>query len=115
MRFVPHSGPFARGIHVTVQARAAAGVDQAALDAAFSDAYSDTPFVSYVDGAPKLKDVVASNYCHIGATLADDALVVMCTIDNLVKGAGGGAIQWMNRLWSLPETTGLDAPAPAWT
>ncbi len=115
LHFVPHSGPFARGIHVTVHARAASGIGQAALDAAFAQAYSEKPFVNYVDGAPKLKDVVASNYCHIGATHADDALVVMCTIDNLVKGAAGGAIQWMNRLWSLAETTGLDAPAPAWT
>ena len=115
LHFVPHSGPFARGIHVTVHANAAAGVDQQALDAAFEKAYSSAPFVSYVDGSPKLKDVVASNHSRIGATVKDDALVVMCVIDNLVKGASGGAIQWMNRLWSLPETTGLDAPAPAWT
>jgi N-acetyl-gamma-glutamyl-phosphate reductase len=39
----------------------------------------------------------------------------MAAIDNLVKGAAGGAIQWMNRLWDLPETTGLDMPAPGWT
>jgi N-acetyl-gamma-glutamyl-phosphate reductase len=39
----------------------------------------------------------------------------MCAIDNLVKGAAGGAIQWMNRLWSLPETSGLLTPSPAWT
>ena len=115
LHFVPHSGPFARGIHVTVHANAASGVDQQALDSAFDKAYGDAPFVSYVDGAPKLKDVVASNYCRVGATVKDDALVVMCVIDNLVKGASGGAIQWMNRLWSLPETAGLDAPAPAWT
>ena len=36
-------------------------------------------------------------------------------IDNLVKGAAGGAMQWMNRLWDLPQTSGLDAPAPGWT
>ncbi len=115
LHFVPHSGPFARGIHVTVHARAASDTDQQALDAAFTQAYAQAPFVSYVDGAPKLKDVVASNHARIGATCKDDALVVMCVIDNLVKGASGGAIQWMNRLWSLPETTGLDTPAPAWT
>lgn len=115
LHFVPHSGPFARGIHVTVHANTAPGVDRQALDAAFDEAYGDAPFVSYVDGAPKLKDVVASNHSQVGATVKDDALVVMCVIDNLVKGASGGAIQWMNRLWSLSETTGLDAPAPAWT
>ncbi len=115
LHFVPHSGPFARGIHVTVHANAASGVDQQTLDAAFAKAYGQSAFVSYVDGAPKLKDVVASNHVRIGATVKDGALVVMCVIDNLVKGASGGAIQWMNRLWSLPETEGLDAPAPAWT
>jgi N-acetyl-gamma-glutamyl-phosphate reductase len=62
-----------------------------------------------------LKDVVASNYCHIGIEAGNDSVVVMSAIDNLIKGAAGGAVQWMNRLWSLPETTGLLAPAAAWT
>ncbi len=115
LHFVPHSGPFARGIHVTVHAKTSAGADQKALDDAFTKAYGNAAFVSYVDGPPKLKDVVASNHARIAATAKDDALVVMCVIDNLVKGASGGAIQWMNRLWSLPETAGLDAAAPAWT
>jgi N-acetyl-gamma-glutamyl-phosphate reductase len=39
----------------------------------------------------------------------------MCAIDNLVKGAAGGAMQWMNRLWSLPENSGLQMTSPAWT
>jgi N-acetyl-gamma-glutamylphosphate reductase len=38
----------------------------------------------------------------------------MVAIDNLIKGAAGGAVQWMNRLLGLPETTGLDTPAPGW-
>jgi N-acetyl-gamma-glutamyl-phosphate reductase len=44
-----------------------------------------------------------------------DSVVVMSVIDNLVKGAAGGAVQWMNRLWDLPETAGLTAAAPGWT
>ncbi len=43
-----------------------------------------------------------------------DTVVVMSVIDNLVKGAAGGAVQWMNRLWGLPETTGLLTAAPGW-
>jgi N-acetyl-gamma-glutamyl-phosphate reductase len=39
----------------------------------------------------------------------------MSVLDNLVKGAAGGAIQWMNRLLGLDETAGLTAPAPGWT
>jgi len=59
--------------------------------------------------------VVASNYCQIGIACSEDSVVVMSVIDNLVKGAAGGAVQWMNRLWDLPETAGLTAPAPGWT
>jgi N-acetyl-gamma-glutamylphosphate reductase len=40
---------------------------------------------------------------------------VLCALDNLNKGAAGGAVQWMNRLYGLPETAGLTAPAPGWT
>jgi N-acetyl-gamma-glutamyl-phosphate reductase len=39
----------------------------------------------------------------------------MCVVDNLNKGAAGGAVQWMNRIFGLPETTGLTACAPGWT
>jgi N-acetyl-gamma-glutamylphosphate reductase len=44
-----------------------------------------------------------------------EAFVVMSAIDNLVKGAAGGAMQWLNRLLELPEDTGLALPGPAWT
>ena len=113
LAFVPHSGPFARGIHATVTARLRDG-DATRLRAAFDTAYADAPFVTVVDGTPRLKDVVASNHARIGIAVDGDTAVVLCVIDNLLKGAAGGALQWMNRLWGLDETTGLDAPAPAW-
>ncbi len=115
IRFVPHSGPFARGIHVTVQAKATSAVSASQLRRVYEEAYADAPFVHVVDGTPRIKDVVASNHCHIGVATDGDSVVVMAAIDNLVKGAAGGAMQWMNRLWMLPETTGLDMPAPGWT
>jgi N-acetyl-gamma-glutamyl-phosphate reductase common form len=115
VHFVPHSGPFARGIHVTVQARTTSAVDERAVREAYDEAYAAAPFVHVVDGMPRLKNVVASNQCHIGIATDDDSVVIMAAIDNLVKGAAGGAMQWMNRLWQLPETTGLDMPAPGWT
>jgi N-acetyl-gamma-glutamyl-phosphate reductase len=114
INFVPHSGPYARGIYVTVQAKTNRVLSQEQLQSIFSDAYANAPFVELVDGMPKLKNVVASNYCHIGVAASGDTIVVTAAIDNLVKGAAGGAMQWMNRLWELPETTGLLAPAPAW-
>ena len=115
VHFVPHSGPFARGIHATVQAKASGRVATAQLLDAFAAAYANAPFVDVVAGTPRLKAVVASNYCQIGCAAVDDGVVVMSVIDNLVKGAAGGAMQWMNRLWGLPETTGLTSAAPGWT
>jgi N-acetyl-gamma-glutamyl-phosphate reductase len=113
--FVPHSGPFARGIHVTVQAELAASHDSGEVVAALKSFYADAPFVRVLDAAPRMKDVVASNYAHLSAAANGRTVAVMCVIDNLTKGAAGGALQWMNRLFDLPETTGLTAPAPGWT
>ena len=114
VNFVPHSGPFSRGIHATVQAKAIGRVSDQAIRSIYEKAYADSAFVDVVNGTPRLKSVVASNYCQIGVANSGDTVVVMSVIDNLVKGAAGGAVQWMNRLWNLPETTGLTAAAPGW-
>ncbi len=113
VHFVPHSGPFARGIHITLQARAS--IAEGDLRKIFKEAYENAPFVEVVSSTPRLKNVVASNMCHISVASDGDGVVVMSAIDNLVKGAAGGAVQWMNRLWDLPETAGLIAAAPGWT
>lgn len=115
INFVPHSGPFSRGIYATVQAKTSTPVSVDQLRKVYEDAYADSPFVDIVDGTPRMKNIVASNRCQIGVASTGDTVVVVSTIDNLVKGAAGGAIQWMNRLWSLPETDGLNAAAPGWT
>lgn len=114
VHFVPHSGPFARGIYATVQARLDRPLPAADVADALRGFYAGRTFVRIVDGAPKLKDVVTSNFCHLGVATDGDVVCVHAAIDNLVKGAAGGALQWMNRLWSLPEDAGLTAPAPAW-
>ena len=115
VNFVPHSGPFSRGIHATVQAKASAHVSDQVIRNFYEKAYAKSAFVDVMGGTPRLKNVVASNYCQIGVATSEDTVVVMSVIDNLVKGAAGGAVQWMNRLWDLPETTGLTATAPGWT
>jgi N-acetyl-gamma-glutamyl-phosphate reductase common form len=113
--FVPHSGPFARGIHVTVQAVLKRALAATQLLAALHAFYADAPFVRIASQAPRVKDVVSSNYAHLSAAVHGNTLAVMCAIDNLNKGAAGGAVQWMNRMLGLPETCGLTAPAPGWT
>ena len=115
VHFVPHSGPFARGIHVTVQAKVKSAVTEEELLDVFTTAYRNAPFVQVSRSTPRLKNVVASNMCHLSVATDGESIVVMSAIDNLVKGAAGGAIQWMNRLWNLPETAGLTAAAPGWT
>ena len=115
VHFVPHSGPFARGIYVTLQAKMKSPTSADDVRDSFRSFYEDSEFVSVVDGTPRLKDVVACNDARIGISCESDTVVVMIAIDNLVKGAAGGALQWMNRLWSLPETSGLTAASPAWT
>ena len=113
--FVPHSGPFARGIHLTVQAQLKKPLDKGQLLAVLKEFYADAPFVRVMDTAPRVKDVATSNYAHMTAAANGRTAAVMCVLDNLNKGAAGGAMQWMNRMFGLPETTGLTTPAPGWT
>jgi N-acetyl-gamma-glutamyl-phosphate reductase len=115
INFVPHSGPFARGIHVTVQASLKRPVSSAAAVAALADYYKDSPFVRVIDTAPRVKDVVTSNYAHLSAVTNGSSIAVMSVLDNLTKGAAGGGVQWMNRLLGFDESAGLRAPAPGWT
>lgn len=113
--FVPHSGPFARGIHVTLQAQLTRSLDTAGLLAALRAFYAHAPFVRIETEAPRLKNVATSNYAHLSGAVAGGTVAVLCAIDNLNKGAAGGALQWMNRMFGLPETAGLTAAAPGWT
>lgn len=113
--FVPHSGPFARGIHATIQAVLKRPLDTAAVTAQLRDYYAPAPFVRVSEQPPRIKDVVASNYAHLSAASDGRTVAVMSALDNLTKGAAGGAVQWLNRLFGLAEDTGLKAPAAGWT
>jgi N-acetyl-gamma-glutamyl-phosphate reductase len=114
LHFIPHSGPFARGIHMTLTAKLTEKLSTAELSAKFSDYYADKSFVEITNTTPRIKDVVGSNYAHIGVAVDDSVAAVFIVIDNLVKGAAGGAIQWMNRRLGFDETAGLTAPGPGW-
>ena len=113
--FVPHSGPFARGIHVTVQAALQRPTSTSAALAALTEFYRGSPFVRVLETAPRVKEVATSNYSILSAVTNGSAIAVMSVLDNLNKGAAGGAVQWMNRLLGFEESLGLLAPAPAWT
>jgi N-acetyl-gamma-glutamyl-phosphate reductase len=113
--FVPHSGPFVRGIHTTVQAVARKPMKTPELIEALQSFYKGSPFVRVNTEMPHVKDVAGSNYSFISGVANGDSIAVMCVIDNLMKGAAGGAMQLLNRLYGVDDTAGLLAPAPGWT
>jgi N-acetyl-gamma-glutamyl-phosphate reductase common form len=115
VHFVPHSGAWARGIHATIHGRLAAAATDADLRAALAAAYAGSPFVEIIDTPPRIKDVTGSNCARLAVAAHGEAFVVLSVLDNLVKGAAGGAMQWINRLLELPEDAGLRLPGPAWT
>lgn len=115
--FVPHLLPVNRGIVSTMYAKVNAGFDPAGIRKLYEEMYRDEPFVKVLpDGqTANLRNVTYSNLCHL--SLHHDAhtkrLIVVSTIDNMVKGAAGQAIQNMNLAMGLPETAGLSIVPPA--
>jgi N-acetyl-gamma-glutamyl-phosphate reductase len=107
--FVPHLLPVERGILETMYATPAAHADvsDASLHRALMQAYGDEPFIRIRTQPPTLRDVQQTNMVHIYAKLAHGRVIVVATIDNLVKGASGQAIQNANLMLGLPETLGL--------
>jgi N-acetyl-gamma-glutamyl-phosphate reductase len=109
LSFVPHLLPLTRGIYTTIHAELATSCSAEDIRSVYSDFYADAPFVRVRHGIPQIKDVTNSNFCDIGFTVEPrtNQLIILSTIDNLVKGAAGQAIQNMNIMLGLPEETGL--------
>ena len=115
--FVPHLLPVNRGILSTIYARMKPGVTLSQTRAVYEDTYRDEVFVRVLPAgmAVDIRNVKCSNYCDI-QLYADEhtgLLIVTSVIDNMVKGAAGQAIQNMNLLFDLPETSGIDMIPPA--
>jgi N-acetyl-gamma-glutamyl-phosphate reductase len=109
LTFVPHLLPMIRGIHSTLFARLSApGTD---LQALYESRYRDEPFVDVLPPGmfPQTRTVKGANRCQLSVQVPRqrDTVVVMATIDNLVKGASGQAVQNMNIMLGLPEEMGL--------
>jgi N-acetyl-gamma-glutamyl-phosphate reductase len=109
--FTPHLVPMIRGMHSTIYARLIKDIDNAALQALFEDAYKDEPFVDVMPfgSHPETRSTRASNMLRIALHRPDngDTVVVLVVQDNLVKGSAGQAVQCMNLMFGLEETTGL--------
>ena len=111
LSFVAQSMDVARGIFATVHVTLPEDADCDALLRRYRDYYSDSPFVRVVDGSPTLQDVVGANFCDVGIACRGRLALAMSALDNLVKGMAGTAIQNMNLMCGLPETTGLWTPS----
>ena len=109
--FTPTLAPMARGILATCTARSAASAGQ--LRDALRAAYDGEPFVHVLPEGrwPVTGATLGSNAAHLQAAADPHACraVVVCALDNLVKGAAGQAIQIANLMLGLPEKAGLTA------
>ncbi len=108
LTFVPHLVPMIRGIHATIYANLTA---QPVLQDLFEQRYKNEPFVDVLPQGshPETRNVRGVNTCQLAVhPLPNGKVVVLSVIDNLVKGASGQAVQNMNIMFNLPETTGLD-------
>lgn len=111
VNFTPHLVPMSRGELVTCYVRLEQNKSPSDLRKALSDFYQDKPFVRVLDEGviPATQQVRGSNFCNIG--VFEDRLkgraIVIATLDNLVKGSAGQALQNFNLMFGLEETTGL--------
>jgi N-acetyl-gamma-glutamyl-phosphate reductase len=111
LTFSPHLIPMPRGILSVLYATLKKPVKTAELRSLFARFYERESFVRVLPEGelPQIKNVVHSNYCDIGITqdARTNRVIVIATLDNLVKGAAGQAVQNMNLCFKRPETEGL--------
>ena len=107
VNFVPLRGDFTRGIFASVYTKAVEGMTEEDYRKVFEDYYAESPFVFHSNEGISMKEVVNTNKGLVHVELHDGYVHIASAIDNLVKGAAGQAVQNMNLMFNLPETTGL--------
>lgn len=103
--FIPYRGDFARGIFATEVVKTDMPIEQ--IVEAYKAFYNDAPFTHYVDNAIDMKQVVNTNKALVHCDKFGNKLLITSTIDNLLKGAVGQAVQNMNIMFGVEETMGL--------
>lgn len=110
--FTPHLLPISRGILSTIYAQLKPGIQQAEISQLYEKMYAQEPFVRILpeNSFPATQYVRGSNFCDIGFKIdpRTGRIILMSTIDNIVKGAAGQAVQNMNLMCGFAETTGLE-------
>jgi len=111
INFTPHLIPMNRGMLSTIYAEVVKSFSQDELGKLYGDFYQDCPFIRIRDlnNLPQTKWVQGSNYCDIAPVFDERTgrIIIISTLDNLVKGASGQAIQNMNLMFGLEETAGI--------
>ncbi|RDV26688.1 N-acetyl-gamma-glutamyl-phosphate reductase [Alteromonas aestuariivivens] len=107
--FTPHLGNFKRGILATITVKTAAGTQQSDLNAAFRQAYGNSPIVRLRESFPKVDDVAHTPFVDLFWKLDEQSgyAVIASAIDNVMKGAASQAVQCANLLCGLPSEKGL--------
>lgn len=105
--FIPYRGDFARGIFATLVVHMQPGYDAEAVKEAYRQYYQHAAFTHYVEKGIDMKQVVNTNKALVHVDCFEDKLLITSTIDNLLKGASGQAVQNMNLMFGLDETAGL--------
>jgi N-acetyl-gamma-glutamyl-phosphate reductase len=115
VNFTPHLMPMNRGELLTTYVRLAGGAGAGDLQACLGERYAEEPFVQVLpEGvAPATRHVRGSNSCLLGvfADRLPGRAILVSTLDNLVKGSSGQAVQNMNLMFGLPEAMGLEQQA----
>lgn len=115
VEFMPHVAPYFRGITMTVNAHLREPIALDAIRARYVRAYADEPLVRVIDEAPWVSTITNRHGVEIGGfALSEDGrrLVLVATLDNLLKGAATQALQNLNLAFGLPETMGLAMEHP---
>ncbi len=107
--FLPHVGGMKAGIYSTIYLNFSQKVTREQVEGVYQKYYQGCAFIQISQDLPKLKEVVATNFCNIGFALSGEskAGVVVSCIDNLIKGAAGTAVQNMNIMLGWDESVGL--------
>ena len=105
--FMTHSLPVSRGIFASCYLETTVNMTNEDLKNLYNHFYEGSFFVRIVEGSPDINWVKTTNFCDIAVHSNGKQVVVFSAIDNLVKGAAGQAVQNMNLMFGLDETTGL--------
>jgi N-acetyl-gamma-glutamyl-phosphate reductase len=107
LSFLTHLVPVDQGILASCYLTLKESLDAGQVAELYRAAYADEPFVEWVAGSPRTRDVRDTNRCDVHATVVEDRVLAIAAIDNLWKGAAGQAMQDLNLMLGLPETEGL--------